>query len=154
MIDEPVVPAQDASAPTNRLGRRLATALYWALTVYVVGAGALSIVPQVFWPGEALGTPPARPAVGCGRALDDLRADLLDGAADRVRSPTTDPLRPWLEAWDRRYRALRGACGRLRSYELLARLRYGVEEHLLRFQAEAASLAIDTRRAIHEDLER
>jgi hypothetical protein len=131
----------------TRTGRRLAAALYWILTFYVIGAGFLSVVPQIFWPAAAYGVPPESPA-SCPDAIAALRSDLLEEAASRVRAPGEAAVRPFLEPWDERYRALEASCGAQPSYALLARLRYRVEEHLLRFEADVAPLDEDTLRAI------
>ena len=140
-----------ASAPPprdpSRIGRRVATALYWVLTIYVIGAGVFSAVPQIFWPAEAYGVAAAE-APDCPAEIASLRSDLLDGAASRTREPGEEPVRPFLEPWDERYRALEASCGAAPAYALLARLRYRVEEHLLRYEAEVAPLDEDTRRAL------
>ncbi len=133
------------------MGRRIATGLYWVVAVYVISAGFISVIPQVFWPAEASGIDRADPAFGCSDALRELRSDLLRGAADRTRDPSLDSGAPFLEDWDQRYRALEAPCGARHSYALLARLRYGVEEHFLRFEAELAPLAAETLRAIEAE---
>lgn len=133
----------------SRIGRRVATALYWVLTFYVVGAGLFSVVPQVFWPAEAYGVAAAEAPI-CPDEIASLRTDLLDLAAARTRAPGEEPVRPFLEPWDERYRALEASCGADPSYALLARLRYRVEEHLLRYEADVAPLDEDTRRALEE----
>ncbi|UJR79808.1 Hypothetical protein I5071_18460 [Sandaracinus amylolyticus] len=120
------------------------------LVLYVIGAGVISVVPQIFWPAEALGIAPDADA-HCPTELDALRTDLLSEAGARVREPAAEPVRLFLEPWDERYRALAASCGALPSYALLARLRYRVEEHLLRYEADVASLDEDTRRALDED---
>lgn len=131
----------------SRIGRRIATALYGVLTVYVIGVGFVSVVPQVFWPAEAYGVARAVPP-SCPDALEVLRSDLLEAAASSIRAPGEEPVRPFLDPWDERYRALEASCGAAPSYALLARLRYRVEEHLLRYEAEVAPLDEDTRRAL------
>lgn len=131
----------------SRAGRRIAAALYWILTIYVIGAGFFSVIPQIFWPAQAYGVEPL-PAPSCASELAALRTELLAGAASRVREPGVEPVRPFLEPWDERYRALEASCGALPSYVLLARLRYRVEEHLLRYEADLAPLDEDTRRAL------
>lgn len=131
----------------SRVGRRIAIALYAALTVYVVGVGFWSVVPQIFWPAEAYGVAGAVDP-SCPDELEALRSDLLDRAATQTRAPGEEPVRPFLDPWDERYRALEASCGAVPSYALLARLRYRVEEHLLRYEAEVAPLDEDTRRAL------
>jgi hypothetical protein len=121
------------------------------LTAYVIGCGFASVIPQVFWPAEALGIPQVAEGSACPAALGALRQELLDGAAERVRNPRPGAVRPWLDAWDERYRRLEGVCGHVRSYSLLARLRYGIEEDLLRFEASRAALATETLAAIQRE---
>lgn len=154
---EPTTPTEPATATpaaasqrAARTGRRIAGALYVVLVVYVIGAGFVSAVPQIFWPGVALGIPQIEPR-HCTAEIEALRTDLLSTAGRHVREPGAEPLRPFLDPWDERYRALEASCGALPSYGLLARLRYRVEEHLLRFEADVASLDEDTRRAIEAD---
>jgi hypothetical protein len=140
-------PAQRPPSRAALIGRRIASAIYWIVAIYVIGAGFASVIPQVFWPAHAHGiAPEAR--VDCAAGMLDLRTDLLRDAADRTRHLGAEPRGPFLEGWDERYRALEAPCGDLPSYSLLARLRYGVEEHLLRFETEQAPLAADTLRAI------
>lgn len=133
------------------MGRRIATGLYWAVAIYVIGAGFVSVIPQIFWPADAYGTERTEPSFGCPDALRALHTDLLRGAADHARDLGRDPAAPFLADWDQRYRALEPSCGDTSSYALLARLRYGVEEHLLRFDADLAPLAAETLRAIEAD---
>jgi hypothetical protein len=112
-----------------KMGRRVATALYWALTVYVIGAGLVSVVPQTFW------------APVCGESLRALHRDLLAGAAAEIRAPEADAGRDWLDRWDERYRALAGTCEGRSSYSLLGQLRERAAEDL-RFQAEDAAVVL------------
>jgi hypothetical protein len=143
------LPETQQKRPTGAalIGRRVASAFYWVVAVYIIGAGFISVIPQVFWPAEALGVAPEeRP--DCAVSLAELRTDVLREAGSRARDPGADPDRPFLEGWDERYRALEAPCGDLPAYALLARLRYGVEEHIQRFETEQAPLAADTLRAI------
>lgn len=145
-------PQGDARAAAARLGRRVAGGLYVVLCAYAIGAGLISVLPQIFWPAEAYGIAPADVArEDCPPALRALRAELLDAAADAVRDPGGGSMRPFLDGWDERHRALAPTCGDLPSYDLLARLRYGVEEHIQRFEAEEASLAAESLAAIDSD---
>jgi hypothetical protein len=134
-----------------KLGRRIAAAIYWALTAYILGAGFVSVVPQVFWPAEASNISSFGDSSDCPAALAALYRDLMDGAAERLRTPRSGATQSWLDRWDRRYRDLQGACGHLRSYSLLARLRYGLEEDLLRFEAFRLDLADETLAALERE---
>ena len=136
-----------------RLGKRVTVALYFALVVHVVGVGFVSVVPQVFWPERSASPSDLRaegPA-GCRVALVALQAELMeqtarDTAAEAPRAPHA-----WLEGWDARYRSLASPCGDVAGYSLLARLRYAVEEHLSRFEAEVAPRASESRRALEAE---
>ncbi len=146
MRDRPLakpVPARDAA----KLGRHFATALYWIVVAYATAAGFISVVPQVFWPAEAYRVPAETPPNGCGAAFRELHGDLLRLTETR-HDPTSNPLAPFLRPWDERYRALESSCGHLHSYTLLSRLRYRLEEDLLRFDTELAPLSAATLRAI------
>ena len=153
-----------------RLVRRIFGALYVVLAFWVIGSGIVSVVPQIFWPGRAHGDA-GPPAEGCAAAIDALQTDLLDRTGDAARDldgrsrsgidgpaeaeidPTQIDTGAWLDTWDGRYRALEVPCGHHRSYSLLARVRYGVEEHILRTITETAESAAETRRAIDAELQ-
>lgn len=144
----------DRGAP--RIGRRIMSGVYALLVVYVIGSGIVSVVPQIFWPAEAHGVSPAEPAEGCPAALLALEAELREHAADAARdldgrSSSPEASRAWLDTWDGRYRALEPSCGRLRSYPLLARVRYAVEDSVLRSIADTAPTAAEARRAIEAE---
>lgn len=115
------------------MGRNLAIALYWAFTLWICVAALISVVPQVFWPGERASAEAAIAPESCGERLRTLHAELLTGAADEVAA-SSDPPRAergrWLQAWDERYRALETSCSGRPSYPLLLRLRYAFEDDL------------------------
>lgn len=149
MRDRPLAksaPARDAA----KIGRRFAIALYWIVVVYVTAAGFISVIPQVFWPADAYGVSPETPPHGCAFAFRELHDDLLR-TAEAHHDPRSNPLAPFLREWDERYRALESSCGHLHSYTLLSRVRYRLEEHLLRFDAELAPLSAATLRAIEAE---
>lgn len=127
--------------------------LYALLVLYAIGSGLFSVVPQIFWPAEAHGVPAREPSEGCPAALAALEAELRSQAAHAAQhlDGRSAASRAWLDTWDERYRALGPACGRLRSYPLLARVRYAVEDSVLRSIAETAESAAETRRAIESE---
>jgi hypothetical protein len=131
-------------------GRRIAGAIYVVLGVYVIGAGFVSAIPQIFWPAEAYGIAPIESA-DCGIELATLHDDLLADAAQRVGAADGSSADPFLEPWDERYRALERSCGSHDAYPLLARLRYRVEEHLLLLLADEAALSAATLSAIETE---
>jgi hypothetical protein len=115
------------------MGRNLAIALYWVFTLWVCITALISVVPQVFWPGERASADAAVDPATCGERLRTLHAELLTGASDEL-ARASDPPRSespgWLEGWDGRYRALETACSGRPSYPLLLRLRYALEDDL------------------------
>lgn len=161
----PEGPTPSAARDPARVGHRVFTALHLALVLYVIISGVVSVVPQIFWPGRAEGegpapegAPEAVPAEGCAAVLDALETELVDRTTEAARGlegrPGTDlDARAWLDTWDGRYRALEAPCGHLRSYPLLARVRYAVEEDVLRTITETSRSAAETRRALDEDLQ-
>jgi len=129
--------ASDAPKPRRatgaaRVGRGLAIALYWTITLWVCLSALVSVVPQVFWPGERAGRLEDLSADACGAPLRALHRDLLEGAAGDLSGlaiPSSNRGR-WLEGWDGRYRALEATCSGRPSYDLLLRLRYAIEDDL------------------------
>jgi aminoglycoside phosphotransferase (APT) family kinase protein len=115
-----------------RVGRGIAIALYWTITLWVCISALISVVPQVFWPGERAGGLEELSAEACGVRLRALHRELLEGAAaDLSGLAAASPERGrWLEGWDGRYRALEAACSGRPSYDLLLRLRYAIEDDL------------------------
>ncbi|MBX3272146.1 MAG: hypothetical protein KF729_17910 [Sandaracinaceae bacterium] len=110
--------------------------------LYLIGVGFYSVIPRVF-------SPPASelPAsVTCARGVETLRVELLDRAAERVRTGgEADPsaLRRWLRDWDGRYHALAPRCGagEQARWALLGRLRYRLQGTLERYDREDGELA-------------
>jgi hypothetical protein len=127
------------------MGRNLAIALYWIFTLWVCISALISVVPQVYWPGELASAEAAISPETCGERLRTLHAELLTGASDSVASMSDPPRMDragWLQAWDGRYRAVETPCSGRRSYPLLLRLRYAIEDDL-RWVEGDSSLARD-----------
>lgn len=137
-------PERRKATGAARIGRGIAIALYWALTLWVCISALISVVPQVFWPGERAGEMDDISPADCGARLRALHRELLDGAGAEVAGLAEDgPDRGrWLEGWDGRYRALEASCSGRPSYGLLLRLRYAIEDDL-RWAAGASTLAHD-----------
>jgi hypothetical protein len=96
----------------ERRGRLLGIALFWLLLFYMIAMSSRSIIPAVFWPGQA----PVAQAPGgarCAGELATLDRQLLVKTAGAVRSGEVAKLRQWLGTWDKRALALAGACGTL-----------------------------------------
>jgi hypothetical protein len=127
------------------MGRNLAIVAYWAFTLWVCVAALISVLPQVFWPGDAASAEAAIPPESCGERLRTLHAELLTGASDEVAAASDVPSAArsrWLHGWDERYRALERPCSGRTSYSLLLRLRHAIEDDLRWIRGDA-SLARD-----------
>lgn len=148
----PPSPSSNRKARGGLIGRRIALAVYWAVTVWLAVASLVSIIPQVFWPAEARGEAPATVS-SCDEALRTLHAELLTGVSDELAALDA-PARPeaaaFLLAWDERYRSLDGPCGDRRAYPLLNQLRHALGTDLGRALG-AAPLARRVRAALDED---
>ena len=146
----PLSPSSSAKARGGLIGRRIALAVYWALTLWISIAALISVIPQVFWPAEARGEAPATVA-SCDEALRTLHAELMTGVSDELAA-MSEPAGEdsFLVAWDARYRSLDHACGDRRAYPLLNRLRHALGTDLGR-ALEAAPLARDVRMALDQD---
>lgn len=135
------------------MGRNLAIALYWIFTLWVCISALISVVPQVFWPGEAASAEAAIAPESCAERLRILHAELLTGASDSVAAMSDPPRMDragWLRTWDGRYRALETPCSGRPSYPLLLRLRYAIEDDL-RWVEGDSSLARDVVLALDAD---
>lgn len=139
------------------LGRRIATGIFWVLTLYMAAVGFYSIIPQVFAPQAAAWADEAVPD-GCGEGLGDLKSELLARASARVAAGGIDDdgrsLERWLRSWDERYLALGSRCeGEAESaHEALGQLRDRTGTALQRFDDEQAALAHRIDRAIETTL--
>lgn len=146
MVDAPSEkPQRKKPAGAARVGRSIAIALYWTLTLWVCISALISVVPQVFWPGARAGGMDDLSPAECGPRLRGLHRELLDLAgADVASLDESDGLAKgrWLEGWDGRYRALEASCSGRPSYGLLLRLRYAIEDDL-RWADGASTLAHD-----------
>lgn len=134
-------PSPDAA----RIGRRIATACYWLLAVFVIGSGIRSAVPQIFWP-EASVTQVSAPE-GCDDALGRLDADIRAGVRahlDGTGRFTSDDF----TTWDRRFLALHDACHTHPAYAALHRARHALETEVERFDDEVAPLAREVEREL------
>jgi len=133
--------------PGRRLGRTIATVIVASGIAYLLGVGLLSVIPQIFYPAQA----DLPEDLSCGEGLDELRAELLDRAGERVAAGGSDTrdLRAWLVDWDARYHGLESRCDgdQYQRWTLVGRLRRRIEGTLERFDREDGALARATKRA-------
>jgi hypothetical protein len=132
------------------MGRLAGIALFWALACYVVGMSAVSIIPSLFWP--ELGPRPEGPGVErCAKQIDALDHELLNLAADALRTPRQTSRWPALKAWDQRFAALSDGCGALEGARRdLLRLRTGVESLLRGYDRGPMRTRERIRRALEQ----
>jgi hypothetical protein len=138
-----------ASAPAARIGRGVASALFWISALYLAAVGFWSIPRQVFGPQAS----PAPPATSCERGLDDLRSEMRARAAEHVAeggAVDLDEVRRWLESWDRRHAALAPVCDGAGSeaHRVLGVMRHRTEDALRRNAREQAPLERALARAL------
>lgn len=133
--------------PGRSLGRTIATVIVASGIVYLLGVGLVSVIPQIFTPARA----DLPQELSCQDGLDELRAELLDRAGERVSAGGSDTrdLRAWLDDWDARYHGLEPRCegNQYQRWTLVGRLRRRIEGTLERFDREDGALARATKRA-------
>lgn len=125
----------------GRVGRRVAWGLYWALAVFVCGAGLYAIIPQVFWPDATV--PQVQPTTDCAAVLTLLADELAGHGALRPPERHTR-----LREWDRQYLSFHDACSREPAYQALYRARYAVETQASRVDDDVAPLLDEVRAAL------
>ena len=122
-----------------RIGRRIATGLFWVGALYLAGVGFYSIPMQVWNPDTASAAPSAQ----CGEGLSALRAELLSHTGEYIAAGGgNDPgeLDAWFLDWDRRHAAMSAPCAGSGEdlHAQLDRMRQGLEMSLRRFDREQA----------------
>ncbi|MCG8556726.1 MAG: hypothetical protein MJD61_15785 [Proteobacteria bacterium] len=113
------------SGSAEAIGRTVGVGVFWIVTVFVIGAGALSISRQVF-PSPAASVPHDPLATGwCGREISALQAELLGRAGGFISDALSrEPLDAWLAKWDTRKVELARRCPTLKQAQRdLAELR-------------------------------
>lgn len=142
--DSPDRPADPLRAdPVVRGVKRVTFAIYWVVILYLLGAGLVSVVVQVFWPASSLGVTP-RDVEDCSEALDSNRAELMAIVAARLGATEVPDNRTWdaeLRAWDRDFYALTRDCHDHPHYAELVRLRYRWEEWVRELRSELGPIA-------------
>lgn len=132
-------PKASRSAP--RMGRRLATLVFWIAALYVGTVGFYSITRQVFWPEKSSDW-----EAGCAEGIRTLESELLSRASQVVAgggaADSQAARRRWLEDWDARHQALDDRCegAGAEAHADLARLRYRVATLIERFERDEAPL--------------
>ena len=91
------------------IGRRVGMAAYWIVLIFVLSAGATSIIPQVFGFRK-----PARKSVidpqKCLKRTRTLSLELRSKSNDFCARLSTQKARAWLERWDEQYRNVIAKC--------------------------------------------
>lgn len=117
-------------------------AIYWVVILYILGAGLVSVVQQVFWPASSLGiAPEATP--DCSESLEASRNALTAIVATRIVDLGPDTETKTLDAfraWDHHFYALSRDCSGQPLYAELARLRYRWEERIFQLASELGSI--------------
>lgn len=116
-------------------------AAFWLGTAWIITAGLMSIIPQIFVdPGEG-----AAATAACAPELRKLRSELLARSAESVSAPQSagdrQDLERWLKDWDDRLTAISPSCAspeQTKAHQELARLRHGVRSLIQRFDKEQA----------------
>ncbi len=124
-----------------RVGRAIATGLFWISALYLAAVGFWSIPRQVFGPQAAA----QAPADDCASGISLLRSEMHARAAEYVAEGGVVNLaevRRWLESWDRRHAALAPLCDGAGSeaHRLLGVMRHRTEDALRRHAREQAPL--------------
>ena len=137
------------SAP--RVGRRIATLIFWCAAIYVCGAGVVSITSQVFWPEETAWE------TSCADGIGELESELLARASENVAggglTANDADLRRWLRDWDLRHATLSERCdgpGK-DAHVAIGKLRHRVEAMLRRFDREHAPLVREIERGVRRN---
>lgn len=131
MTEEKARPRENSKDTSNSsaaaVGRRMGILVYWVVLVFVLSAGAYSIIPQAFG-FQKRARPQAPNAKKCTKETRALSIDLLDktkGFCDRLESRK---MQKWLNRWDRRYRNLTANCAATDANRInLKKLRDGLE---------------------------
>lgn len=133
-----------------KLGRRIGSALFWLLVVFVASSATYSIVVQVF-PSLATQPAPSEARARCGRQIPELRDELL-GRAREIPGPEGEAgIKAWFAAWDQRFHALGSHCGELEQTRVeLRRLRDSIHAMLRRFERRETPRLERIRRAIDD----
>jgi hypothetical protein len=92
------------------IGRRIGMLIYWIVLIFILSAGATSIIPQVFGFRKPAGKSVIDPQK-CVKQTRTLSLELRSKANDFCVRLSTHKLRGWLERWDERYRNVNANCG-------------------------------------------
>lgn len=99
------------------VGKSVTLALYWALLAYVVAAGFVSIVPQVFWPRAGRAQAKVASSDSCDGGIRRLESELfvlgsayLGGVDASLAAQGDVDFKVGLTDWDDQYHALSQRC--------------------------------------------
>ena len=130
-------------------GRRLGLTVYYLLLVYVIGAGAISIIPQIFFPSPTLSPQKAAAEIHCAQEIRSLKSELLEKTNDFVNDDRIDRQRQWFVRWDKRFHMLGKGCGKLEPTRIeLKKLRDDMESMMQRFYRKKTPLINKIDRAL------
>lgn len=140
--------------PKRTLGRKIALAVYWALAVFLVAVGYLSVVPQVFWPKYPASAARAMPE-DCHQGVRLLRDELSARSADFARRggiDGEDAIDRWLRSWDDRHHAMSPRCrgAEREAWREAARLRHRIDATLRRNHRDHAALTAALARELDQ----
>ncbi len=82
---------------------------YWIVLIFILSAGAYSIIPQVFGYRKPAGRSASDPQK-CLKQTRTLNLELRSKANDFCVRLSTPKLRGWLKRWDERYRNANANC--------------------------------------------
>jgi hypothetical protein len=112
--------------------------LFWLLCAWLIAAGLVSLVPQIFGPAYAT----VRGGASCAQDLHDLARELLDRVGahvkDAPRAGQRDTLDAFFTDFDRRLMHVKPACTEPEraAFTELSRLRHGMGSLVERFERE------------------
>lgn len=124
----------------GKIGRRIATAIYWIGMVYISIVAFSSVIPQVFWPTVSADALPE--STSCQSTVQTLQDELLEYAAHQVRTGANAgglPPQAFFASFDDRMRTLSDRCDDS-QVGTLERLRHRIERTLTRYELDEAEL--------------
>lgn len=134
-----------------RIGKRLGLLVYFILLIFIISAGAFSIIPQVFGI-QRTHVVSSSDEKRCLNEIPRLKSELLRKAGGEIERFPTQEHPEWLREWDRRFRGLGEHCGKLEPTRLdLRTLRDGLASTLIRFHRKQAPLVRRIDNAINNE---
>lgn len=120
-------PEDSSGLSAATIGRRIGMLAYWIVLVFILSAGAYSIIPVVFGSRKSADKSIIDPKK-CLKQTRALNLELRGKANDFCGRLSSHKLRDWLQGWDERYRNVNAKCGAPDSDRIeLKTLRDGLE---------------------------